>query len=124
MTDAGLGCPAPVALVVWLFFVVEGVACYAEVVLADEVGDYVAYFRWVDVGFDAAQSVEYRDVALVYVAVGFCYVVDVGVGVAELLHYHVVYSVVAGGVVCHDGEWAHVVADSATAFSDWAFAHG
>ncbi len=35
MTDAGLGCPAPVALVVWLFFVVEGVAGYAEVVLAE-----------------------------------------------------------------------------------------
>ena len=124
MTDAGLGCPAPVALVVWLFFVVEGVAGYAEVVLADEVGDYVAYFRWVDVGFDAAQSVEYRDVALVYVAVGFCYVVDVGVGVAAFLHYHVVYAVVAGGIVCHDGEGGHVVADSATAFYECAFAYG
>ena len=92
------------------------------VVSANEVEDLLASIAWLDVGFDAAQSVEHRSATLIDVAVSLGDIVDDVLGEAFATEHKGIHPEIYHRVVSHDGEWRHVARDAAATLDERPFA--
>ena len=95
----------------------------AQFVMADKVGDFVAFYRRFHVVFYAPQCVEHRCVALVNVPVGLGNVIDDFVGEPFGSHDVGVNAIIADGVVRHDDEGWYIAIHTAAALYHGPFAH-
>ena len=88
-----------------------------------EINNLGTHPAWLDVGLDAAQSVEHRYARLVDVAVGLGYDVDILRRESVLAHHHGVDAEIRGGIVGDDNERGHVARYAAASLYERPFAY-
>lgn len=95
----------------------------AELVVADERDDVVAFGAFLNVGLDALESIEDRSAGLIDVTVALGDVVDTVLADVLLAEDGGVDSEIGGWIVSHDAEWRHIACDAATTLDEHPVAY-
>ena len=88
----------------------------AQLAVADECEDSVTHGRWIKVGFNSLHGIEHRCSALINMAVGFCNVIDLLLGVTVFAKYYGIDTEVRSGIVGHNNEGRNIAGDTASPF--------